>query len=158
MSGIIFISDPASHHLSIIEWWLWWRQTSMKDDHQWKMTSNGRRPQNIERGISQQPLIGSYSNSKLKLRGQNHSLLWVVMKTTKPKLKTAWNENLTLSKEEYLSNLLLDITLILNLSWSDQPKIEICLKWRHHPMEDDLKSLKVEYLSNHCFDLLKFQT
>ena len=33
-----------------------------------KTTSNGRRPQNIKSGISQQPLIGSYSNFKLKLR------------------------------------------------------------------------------------------
>ena len=29
--------------------------------------SNGRRPQNIKCRISQQPLIGSYSNLKLKL-------------------------------------------------------------------------------------------
>jgi hypothetical protein len=34
-----------------------------------KTTSNGRRPQNIKSGISQQPLIGSSSNFKLKLRG-----------------------------------------------------------------------------------------
>jgi hypothetical protein len=34
-----------------------------------KMTSSGRRPQNIESGIFQQPLIGSYSNFKLILRG-----------------------------------------------------------------------------------------
>ena len=36
-----------------------------------KTTSNGRRPQNIKSGISQQPLIGSFSNLKLKLRGPN---------------------------------------------------------------------------------------
>ena len=35
------------------------------------MTSNGRRPQNIKSGISQQPPIGSFSNLKLKLRGPN---------------------------------------------------------------------------------------
>ena len=33
-----------------------------------KTTSNGRRPQNIKSGISQQPLIGSHSNFKLKLK------------------------------------------------------------------------------------------
>ena len=32
-----------------------------------KTASNGRRLQNIKSGISQKPLIGSYSNFKLKL-------------------------------------------------------------------------------------------
>ena len=35
---------------------------------QMKMTSHGRRSQNIKSGISQQPLMGSYSNFKLELR------------------------------------------------------------------------------------------
>ena len=35
--------------------------------YQMKTTSSGRRPQNMESGISQQPLVGSYSNLKLKL-------------------------------------------------------------------------------------------
>ena len=39
-----------------------------EDDLQWKTTSNGRRPQNIKMGISQQPFIGSYSNVKLMLQ------------------------------------------------------------------------------------------
>ena len=38
-----------------------------EDDHAWKMTFNGRQPQNIDCGISQQPMIGSCSNFKLKL-------------------------------------------------------------------------------------------
>jgi hypothetical protein len=38
-----------------------------EDNLELKMTSNGRQPQNIKRGISQQTLVGSYSNSKLKL-------------------------------------------------------------------------------------------
>ena len=38
-----------------------------------KMTTNGRRPQNIKSRISQQPLIGSSSNLKLKLRGSNQN-------------------------------------------------------------------------------------
>ena len=67
-----------------------------------KTTSNGRRPQNIKSWISQQPLIGSSSNFKLKLRGPNKNIK--------------------------------------------------CLKWRRPPMEDDLKILKVEYLSNHSSD------
>ena len=33
-----------------------------------KTTYNGRRPQNIKSGISQQQLIGSYSNFKHKLK------------------------------------------------------------------------------------------
>ena len=43
---------------------------SNEDDLQWKMTTNGRRPQNMKSGIDQQPLVGSYSNFKLKLRDQ----------------------------------------------------------------------------------------
>ena len=39
----------------------------MEEDLKWKKTSNGRRPQNIESWISQQPLVGSYSNFKLML-------------------------------------------------------------------------------------------
>ena len=46
---------------------LW--QPQMEDDLQWKTTSNGRWPQIIKSGISQQPLIGSYSIMK-------HNLIW----------------------------------------------------------------------------------
>jgi hypothetical protein len=35
-------------------------------DLQWKTTSNGRLPQNIEGGIYRQLLIGSFSNFKIK--------------------------------------------------------------------------------------------
>jgi hypothetical protein len=35
---------------------------------------NGRQPQNIKCKISQQPLVGSYPNFKLKLIGPNQSL------------------------------------------------------------------------------------
>ena len=36
-----------------------------------EMTSNGRQPQNIESGVSKQPLIGSSSDVEFKLRGPN---------------------------------------------------------------------------------------
>ena len=49
------------------------KNTQNKDDLQWKTTSNGRRPQNNKSGISQQLLIGSFSNLKLKLRGPNQN-------------------------------------------------------------------------------------
>jgi hypothetical protein len=35
-------------------------------DLQWKTTSNGRFPQNIEGGVYRQLLIGSFSNFKIK--------------------------------------------------------------------------------------------
>ena len=41
-----------------------------------------RRPQNIKKGISPQPLIESYSYLKLKLRWPNHILQILKMKTT----------------------------------------------------------------------------
>ena len=37
-----------------------------------KMTPKERRPQTMKSWISQQPLFGSYSNFKLKLRGPMH--------------------------------------------------------------------------------------
>jgi hypothetical protein len=37
-----------------------WRRPPMEDNLQWKTNSNGRRPQNMKCGISQQPLIGSF--------------------------------------------------------------------------------------------------
>ena len=54
------------------------------DDHLWKMTLIRRKPQNIDSGISQQPLIGSCSNCKLKLMWPNKSekytkLRWPLM-------------------------------------------------------------------------------
>ena len=58
-------------------------------------------------------------------------------------------EDLNISKEEYLSNCLLDHTKILNLDLGDQSKVFKYLKWRRPPMEDDLKIFKVDYLSNH---------
>ena len=81
-------------------------QTQMKNTWnylQWKVTSNGRHPSIIKSWISQQPLIGSSSNFRPKLRGAN--------------------------------------------------RIKKYLKWRRPPIEDDLKILKVEYLSNHWSDL-----
>ena len=61
-------------------------------------------------------------------------------------------ENLIISKVEYLSNRLLDHTQILNFDLVDQSKVLKYFKWRRPPMEDNLKILKVEYLSNHLWD------
>ena len=63
-----------------------------------KTTTNGRQPQNIKSWISQQPLIGSFSNFKLKLRGPNlnkKGLNW-----RRPLIE----DNLKISKVEYISN------------------------------------------------------
>ena len=46
------------------------RQKARVQILQMKMTSNGRRRQNIKCGISQEPLIGSYSNFKLGISQQ----------------------------------------------------------------------------------------
>ena len=46
------------------------------------MTSNGRWPQNIESGISQQPLGRSYPNLKLMLGGPNQTLQILQMNMT----------------------------------------------------------------------------
>ena len=51
-----------------------------EDNLQWKMTSNGRWPQNIKKRISLQPLVGSCSNLKLKLLGSNQRVQSYEMK------------------------------------------------------------------------------
>ena len=65
-----------------------------------KKTPNGRQPKNNKNGISQQPLIGFYSNFKLKLR------------LPKIKFSNPRNEaDLKISKVEYLSNHCMDCDL-----------------------------------------------
>ena len=61
-------------------------------------------------------------------------------------------DDLKISKLEYLRNCLLEHTQILNLDLGNQSKVFKYFKWRQPPMEDDLKILKVEYLSNHLLD------
>ena len=57
-------------------------KVSNEDDLQRKTTTNGRRPQNMKSGISQQPLVGPYSNLKLMLIGSNQSLQRYQIKMT----------------------------------------------------------------------------
>ena len=79
-----------------------------------KKTAYGRQPQNIKSGISQQPLIGSYSNFKLRLRQPKQSVQ--ILQWRWPPME----DNLELLKAEYISNHILDSTQILNLSLDDQ--------------------------------------
>ena len=64
-------------------------------------------------------------------------------------------DDLKISKEEYLGNLLLDHTQILNWSLDDQTIIYNSVKWRWPQMKDGFKILKVEYLSNHLSDQIE---
>ena len=82
------------------------------------MTSNERRPQNIKCGISQQPLIGSFSNLKHKLRRPNQNQK--CLKQRRPPIE----EDLQILKVEFLSNHWPDLSQILNLSLGDQTKIK----------------------------------
>ena len=81
------------------------------------MTSNEIQPQNIKSLISQQPLIRTSSDLKLKQRGPNQNF------------KNAWNEDdHKLLKVLYLSNCWSDLPqniISWNFSnhWLDHPKI-----------------------------------
>ena len=91
------------------------------------MASNGRRPQNIKSGISQQPLIRFSLNFKFQLREavkkeRRKKTYWILLKfqtqayMTKPCFVNPSNEdNLKLLKLEYLINNFLDHTQFLNL-------------------------------------------
>ena len=69
-------------------------------------------------------------------------------------------DNLNIYKGEYLSNHWLDLSLsetndwiFLEFSLVDPSESKTWMKWRRPTMEDDLKILKVEYLSNRLLDL-----
>jgi hypothetical protein len=70
----------------------------MEDDLQWKLASN------IKSGISQQPLIGSSTNLKLKPRGPNQNKIWLERKTTSDGRRPPIEDDLKILKVEYLSN------------------------------------------------------
>ena len=55
-------------------------------------------------------------------------------------------------EDDLNNNNLLDPSQILNLSLDDLTILCKSIKWRQPPMEDDLKILKVEYLSNLLLD------
>ena len=74
-----------------------------------KTTSNGRPPQNIKSGISQQPLIGSYPNFELRLKRPKKSVQ--ILQWRWPPIE----DDPKILKVEYLSNHLLDPTLNLRL-------------------------------------------
>ena len=57
-------------------------------------------------------------------------------------------DDLKISKVEYLSNRLVYLPQSLNLSLGDQTKSEYCLKLKGPSIENKLKILKVEYPSS----------
>ena len=63
--------------------------------------SNGRQPQNIKSGISQEPLIEFSSNFELKLRKPNQNEILLQMKMTLNGLSQIWN--LSLGEETRMS-------------------------------------------------------
>jgi hypothetical protein len=70
-----------------------------------KMTSNGRGPPTEEDlKISQQQLVGSYSNLKLELLGSNQSVQRYQMKTASYGRRPPPEDDLKICKVEYISN------------------------------------------------------
>jgi hypothetical protein len=57
-------------------------KVSNEDDLQWNTTTNGRGPQNMKSEISQETLVGSYSNLKTETMGSNQSVQRYQMETT----------------------------------------------------------------------------
>jgi hypothetical protein len=111
-----------------------------------KMTSNRRQPQNNKSWISQQTLIGSSSNFKSKLMGPKQN-------------QNPWNEyDLQWKKTSKIKSWISQQPLIGSFSnlkhkFRGPNQNKKCLKWGQPPMEDDLKILTVEYLSNRWSDL-----
>ena len=118
---------------------LYWIHFLNEDDNKWKMTSKYWM-WNIS------ATTGLYSNFKLKLKWLQNSLQILKMKMT------FMEDDLKISKVEYLSNNLLDPSKNVNLILDDQTILYKSFKWWWHPMEVDLKILQVEYLSNCLLD------
>ncbi len=72
--------------------------------------------------ISQQPLVRSYSNLKLKLTGLNQRIKRCQMKMTSNGRRPKMEDDLKILKVEYLSNHWSDRTHIRNLSLQDLNK------------------------------------
>ena len=77
-------------------------------------------------------------------------------KTTSNGKRPPMEDNLKISKVEYLRNWVLDHTQILDLDLGDQSKVFKYFRLRWPPLEDDLKIFKVEHLSTTYWILLKF--
>ena len=95
-----------------------------------KTTSNGRQLQNIKSGIFQQPLIESSSNCKRKMKGPNQNWILLEMKmeggnrsknclylTQILDVSLSEHTKVKIFREEYLSNLLSDLTQFLTKSF-----------------------------------------
>ena len=123
-------------------------------------TENGRWPQNMKSRISQQPLVRSYSNMKLKLTGLNLKVkrCHMKMKSKKTTLNGRWPQNMKsrISQQQLVrsySNLKLKL---IGLNQRIQRcQMKMTSNGRQPKMEDDLKIWKVEYLSNHWSDLTR---
>ena len=88
----------------------------------------GRLPQNIKSGLSQQPLIGSYSNFKLRLRRPKQSVQIF-----------QWRQSpIEHIKSGISQQPLIGLYSNLNLSLDDQTILYKFTIWRRPPMEDKL--------------------
>ena len=67
-------------------------------------------------------------------------------------------DDLKISKVQYLNNHLLDLSQLLNLSLGYHIKIENYCKWIQPPMEDDLKKKKGNISATTDWIFLKFET
>ena len=90
-----------------------------------KTTSNGRRSQNIQSWIFQQPLIRSSWNFKVKIRERKPKWEIVAMKTTSNRRRHPMEDDLKILKVEYLNNNWLNLLQIWNWAPGDQIKIKI---------------------------------
>ena len=110
---------------------------SNENDLQWKKTSK----QYVKSWISQQPLIRSYSNFKLKIRLANTSIQMLQMKTTFTGRITQ-NIKIEISQQPLIGS---SLNFILKLRWPN---------WSLQILQMAIYNmLKVEYLSKPLSDL-----
>ena len=104
--------------------------------------------------ISQQPLVRSYSNLKLKLLGSNQSAKGYQMKTTSNGRLPPTEEEIKISQQHLVGSY---SNLKFELLGSNQSVQRYQMKTtsneRQPPTEDDFKIQNVQYLSNHWSDL-----
>ena len=101
----------------------------------------GRRPQNMNSEISHYPLVGSYSNFKIKI-GDKIKVQRFQMMIQRLKNKLNKTTYFRIIEVGYFSNHWFNLVQIVTLSAADQTKVYKRFKRRLPPIEDDLKVLK----------------
>ena len=137
---VVYFSNHWSHLTQSLNL-SWNDQAKVCKIFEKKMICIGRRPQNMNSEISHYPLVGSYSNFKIKI-GDKIKVQRFQMMIQRLKNKLNKTTYFRIIEVGYFSNHWFNLVQIVTLSAADQTKVYKRFKRRLPPIEDDLKVLK----------------